>query len=292
MDNKKFDLEDRLAKFECMCLDVCNLLPDTKTGQNLAYQLSKSSTSSALVYGEAQAAESKGGFIHKMKVVLKEIGESGVNLRMIIEKRVIADEKVQIAFKEANGLMAIFLKSIETAKQNKIASTFKSDSYRVSIPYFLFLISFVFSAILFSSKIVVAQSIPSFSMQLTNGKLFSAKDLSHEKPVIIIYFAPDCEHCQTLMNVFFKKIQDFKKAQIVMVTFKPVNEVVDFERSYQTIKYPNIKVGTEIPLFFFRGYYHLENTPFTVLYDRHGKLIISYIKQTPVDDLIKHLKVL
>src|ERR1700730_4219057 len=85
-----------------------------------------------------------------------------------------------------------------------------------------------FSAILFSSKIVVAQSIPSFSMQLTNGKLFSAKDLSHEKPVIIIYFAPDCEHCQTLMNVFFKKIRDFKKAQIVMVTFKPVNEVVEF----------------------------------------------------------------
>ncbi|MEP6596330.1 MAG: redoxin domain-containing protein [Ginsengibacter sp.] len=73
----------------------------------------------------------------------------------------------------------------------------------------------VFSAILFSSEIAVAQSIPSFSMQLTNGKLFSAKDLSREKPVIIIYFAPDCEHCQTLMNIFFKKIQDFKNAQII-----------------------------------------------------------------------------
>ena len=44
-------------------------------------------------------------------------------------------QKVQIAFKEAKKLMAIFLKSIETAKQNKIASTFK-----FLIPYFLFLI--------------------------------------------------------------------------------------------------------------------------------------------------------
>ena len=91
MDNKKFDLEDRLVKFACMCLDVCDLLPGTKTGQNLEYQLSKSSTSSALVYGEAQAAESKADFIHKMKVVLKEIRESRVNLRIIIEKPVVAN---------------------------------------------------------------------------------------------------------------------------------------------------------------------------------------------------------
>jgi hypothetical protein len=59
-----------------------------------------------------------------MKVVLKEIRESRVNLRIIIEKPVIANEKVQIAFNEVNQLMAIFLKSIETANQNKIASTF------------------------------------------------------------------------------------------------------------------------------------------------------------------------
>jgi four helix bundle protein len=124
MDNKKFDLEDRLVRFACMCLDVCDLLPGTKTGQNLEYQLSKSSTSSALVYGEAQAAESKADFIHKMKIVLKEIRESRVNLRIIIEKPVVANETVRIAFKEATELMAIFLKSIETAKQNNIASTF------------------------------------------------------------------------------------------------------------------------------------------------------------------------
>ena len=43
MYNKKFDLEDRLVKFACMCLDVCDFLPGTKTGQNLEYQLSKSS---------------------------------------------------------------------------------------------------------------------------------------------------------------------------------------------------------------------------------------------------------
>lgn len=151
---------------------------------------------------------------------------------------------------------------------------------------------FVVLAIALSSQSIAAQSFPKFSMQLTNGKLFSTKDLSPGKPVIIIYFAPDCEHCQKLMNAFFKRVHDFKKAQVVMVTFKPMNEVNDFEKNYQTVKYPNIKVGIEVPIFFFRTYYNVENTPFTVLYDRRRKLVISYKKETPVDDLIRHLKVL
>jgi four helix bundle protein len=118
MEARKFDLEDRLVKFACMCLEICDLLPNSRTGQNLGYQLSKSSTASALVYGEAQAAESKADFIHKVKVVLKELRESRVNLRIIVEKPVLIHEKLQIVLKEANELIAIFMKSVETAKQN------------------------------------------------------------------------------------------------------------------------------------------------------------------------------
>ena len=118
METKKYNLEDRLVKFACMCLDVCDLLPNTKAAQNLLYQLSKSSTATALVYGEAQAAESPADFIHKMKIVLKEIRETRINLRIINEKPIVTDQKITNAFKESNELMAIFLKSIETARKN------------------------------------------------------------------------------------------------------------------------------------------------------------------------------
>lgn len=116
--NQKFDLEDRLVDFACMCLDVCDLLPATKAGQNLEYQLSKSGTAPALIYGEAQAAESRADFVHKMKLVLKEVRESRVNLKIIRRKPVVVNDKVEKAFNEANELMAIFLKGIETAKNN------------------------------------------------------------------------------------------------------------------------------------------------------------------------------
>ena len=120
MEQRKFDLEDRLVKFACLSLEICDLLPNSKSGQNLEYQLSKSSNASALVYGEAQAAESKADFVHKVKVVLKELRESRINLRIIMEKPLLINEKLLIVFKEANELIAIFLKSIETAKQNMI----------------------------------------------------------------------------------------------------------------------------------------------------------------------------
>lgn len=100
MEKKKYDLEDRLIKFACLCLEICYLLPVTKAGQNLEYQLSKSGTAPALIYGEAQAAESPADFIHKMKLVLKEIRETRINLRIIMSKPLIVNEKLEIALKE------------------------------------------------------------------------------------------------------------------------------------------------------------------------------------------------
>jgi four helix bundle protein len=112
----RFDLEDRLVDFACMCLTVCDLLPNSKAGQNLEYQLSKSCTAPALIYGEAQAAESRPDFLHKMKLVLKEIKETRINLKIIQRKPVIIHESVKIAFNESTELMAIFIASVETAK--------------------------------------------------------------------------------------------------------------------------------------------------------------------------------
>ena len=121
MITKRYDLEDRLVKFACLCLDVCDLLPATKAGNNLEYQLAKSGTAPALLYGEAQAAESRSDFIHKRKIALKELRESRINLRIINEKPVILNEKINIAFIEANELIAIFTTSISTAKKNHIS---------------------------------------------------------------------------------------------------------------------------------------------------------------------------
>lgn len=134
--------------------------------------------------------------------------------------------------------------------------------------------------------------LPPFSMTLSNGRYFTPAELPKEKPVLLIYFAPDCDHCHTLMNGFFKRVNEFKKVEVVMVTFTPVKEVSDFERSYQTTQYPNIRVGTEGQTNYLRLFYKLQSTPFVALFNRKGELVKSYRKDPSVDALIKALKAL
>ena len=156
--------------------------------------------------------------------------------------------------------------------------------------FFTASIFFCFSAILFFPLKMNSQTIPPFKMTLSNSKIFNATDLPKEKPLVLIYFDPDCDHCQKLMVELFKKINSFKKAEMVLITFKPVTEVAAFEKKYTTSKYPNMRVGTEGTLFYLRNYYKLVKMPFTALYDSKGNYSYSYRDETPVDDLIKRLK--
>jgi four helix bundle protein len=118
--NQKFDLEDRLVAFACIILEVCDVLPNSRAGGNLEHQLSRSGTAPALMYGEAQSAESRADFLHKMKMCLKELRETRINLRIILEKPLVKHPKVDKAFEEVNQLIRIFVKSIETAKANNL----------------------------------------------------------------------------------------------------------------------------------------------------------------------------
>lgn len=135
-----------------------------------------------------------------------------------------------------------------------------------------------------------ADKLPSFSMMLSSGRYYQATDIPKGKPVLLIYFAPDCDHCHTLMNEFFKRPNDFKTAEVVMVTFKPASDLPAFEQAYKTFLYPNIKVGTEGNTYYLQRLYNLQKTPFVALYNKEGKMISSYRKDPSLEKLSKQLK--
>jgi len=116
---KLYDLEERLILFSLSILNLVEKLPDTKIGSHFAGQLLRSGTSPALNYGEAQVAESRNDFIHKMKICLKELKESQIALQIIKRKPLISEHvEVEQCISECKELIAIFLKSIDTANQN------------------------------------------------------------------------------------------------------------------------------------------------------------------------------
>ena len=118
-ESKKYDLEERLIKFSIRMMEISEILPKTRSGNHIAGQLVRCGTSPAFNYGEAQAAESRDDFLHKMKVVLKELRETGICLKIILHKPLLTAEQVQTDVRESNELIAIFTSSIKTAEYNK-----------------------------------------------------------------------------------------------------------------------------------------------------------------------------
>lgn len=83
----------------------------------MSKQLIRSVTSAALNYGEAQSAESKRDFIHKIKICLKKLRESQVNLEILKEANLIDDGDIfENILKENSELVAIFTASIKTTQ--------------------------------------------------------------------------------------------------------------------------------------------------------------------------------
>src|SRR5210317_2337926 len=116
----KKDLENRLVKFSVMTLKLSRLADKNYFNNYLINQLLRSSASAALNYGEAQSAESKRDFIHKVGIVLKELRESHVNLKILEESKIITDsDEMNIALDECNQLVSIFYTTIKTAREKK-----------------------------------------------------------------------------------------------------------------------------------------------------------------------------
>ena len=117
---RKFDLEDRLIDFAIRISEIGESLPNTDLGKYIKGQMIRSGTSPALNYGEAQSAESSNDFIHKLKIVLKELKETLVCLKIIERKPLITTiSRLSPIIEENNELISIFVKSIETAKKNR-----------------------------------------------------------------------------------------------------------------------------------------------------------------------------
>ena len=121
MKNYKFDLNERLIDFAVNILNITDNLYNTRAGNHLAGQLVRSCTSPALQYGEAMSAESTNDFIHKFKILLKELRETLNGLKLVQKIPLTKEEeKVKNGLRECNELIAIFVKSIETTKSNAL----------------------------------------------------------------------------------------------------------------------------------------------------------------------------
>jgi thiol-disulfide isomerase/thioredoxin len=152
--------------------------------------------------------------------------------------------------------------------------------------YVLLFVLLVVSPAIFSQGL----RIPPFKIVKADGSLFRAQDLPRGKPVIIIYFSPECEDCQKFTEAMLSRIDEFWGASVVMVTYLPVKSVAWYVKKYRLNIYPNIFVGTEGNSFIVRYYFNVHRFPFVALLDREGKLVKLWDRQENIEELVSTLK--
>ncbi len=110
------ELEGRLIDFAVRIVKLSARLPRTPAGKHIAGQILRSGTSPAPNYGEARGAESHADFVHKLRIVLKELNETSIWLRVINNGQILKTELLKEIMRENAELCRIFTASLKTAR--------------------------------------------------------------------------------------------------------------------------------------------------------------------------------
>ena len=121
MDQQKAnELESRLIAFAVRVIKLTGHLPDSPAGKHLARQILRSGTSPAPNYGEFRSAESAADFVHKLSIVLKELNETMIWLKLIIGSGLMKPSTIEDILDENEQLARIISASIRTARTRSL----------------------------------------------------------------------------------------------------------------------------------------------------------------------------
>ena len=109
-------MQERLVLFAVKIIDLVTCLPKTTAGRHVAGQVLRSGTSPAPNYAEARGAESRADFVHKLRIAVEELHETGICLLMILKAHMASDPLVTGLVNENGELACILGASIRTAQ--------------------------------------------------------------------------------------------------------------------------------------------------------------------------------
>jgi four helix bundle protein len=123
-----YDIQERLIVFSVKLIRFSEFITNSNAGKYISNQIVRSGISPALNYGEAQGAESRVDFIHKMRVSLKELRETKVALEIIKRTPLTSNTNLLLELQiERNELILIFAKSIQTAQAKLVVKKKNSN---------------------------------------------------------------------------------------------------------------------------------------------------------------------
>lgn len=129
--------------------------------------------------------------------------------------------------------------------------------------------------------------IPPFDLLQTDSSTHLTKaGINVKHKTLLMFFSPECSHCQHQTEDMLAAIDSLKDIQIVMATYQPFEEMVAFNQKYELPKYSNIKLGRDSK-YFLPPFFRMKSLPYLALYDDRGNYITSFEGNQPVARLLQ-----
>lgn len=127
------------------------------------------------------------------------------------------------------------------------------------------------------------------SVNQTDTVWFTNNNLQKNKATVIIYFSPDCGHCQFEAKELVKAKDSLANVNFVWVSYHPIEDIKAFEQKYHLAELSNCIVGRD-PKYFIPAFFRVEFTPFMAVYNTKGIFVKEFREGAKASELIQAIQ--
>lgn len=131
-------------------------------------------------------------------------------------------------------------------------------------------------------------TLPAFNILLQDSvHFYNTYNIPSGKPVVMLLFSPDCEHCQMFIAELLNKMDSLKGVSFVLFTPMPLAELRPFAKKLELAKYKNILAVGKDYLYFSLPFYNVKYVPVIAVYNKKKRFVKRYEGTAKVHDLIE-----
>jgi len=136
------------------------------------------------------------------------------------------------------------------------------------------------------------QQLPAFDLLLVDSVTkFNTASIPEGNPIILLYFSPECEHCQKETEGLLKKMDSLRQVRFYFITNDPVDQLKLFNYAYKLYKYSNITLGRDYK-FSFPAHFKNAAPPTMVIYDGNKMLVTIFKGEIVTSQLISLIAIM
>lgn len=129
-------------------------------------------------------------------------------------------------------------------------------------------------------------TLPTFQILQSDSTWFTDSKIPAGHPVVIVYFSPECGHCQLEAEDIVKHMNELKNAFFVMVSYHSPQDIGGFAHKYQLEGLDNVRLGRDTE-YYLPSFYQVTQTPFIAVYDAKHQLVDIFRNGAGAEKLAK-----